>query len=264
MVLPTSTSPGKRSRKMLRRRLLVGIPLVLVFAFVAAIVVPLRLARSSAIETKAVGLWQETDSKRAYRLSIRLDPGAESRGAYTVTYPRSFKVPFQAFLSGDEILIWGENTDDIVWKVAYDENADTLTVSRPRGSETHTLKRVPDSAAVAPGWLLEQARMMATQGNATQAWWTKTTLELALQAVEPGHWQKPNAKNRRPTYLLVMRGAFTPWSYPAEPGPAPVAWGFEVIDPGTHLVDESGGSNSSPNTGDLILREIDLGALLSP
>jgi hypothetical protein len=104
--------------------------------------------------------------------------------------------------------------------------------------------------------------MMAKQGKATQAWWTKTTLELALRAVEPGPWQKPSAKNSRPTHhLLVMRGAFTRWSYPTEPGPEPVAWGFEVIDPTTHLVDESGGANSPPSTGGLELREIDLGAL---
>jgi hypothetical protein len=246
---------------MLKKALLVGIPVVVVLALVAAIIVSPRPAHSSVIETRAVGIWQETDSRQAYKLSIRLDPGAASGVAYTVTYPRSFKVPFPAFLSGDEILIWGENMDDIVWTVAYSEQTDTLTVTRPNGSETHTLKRVPDSAAVAPRWLLKQARLMARQGKATQAWWTKTTLEQALRAVEPGHWQKPSAKNSRPTYLLVMRGAFVPWSYPAEPGPEPVAWGFWVIDPATHLVSESGGTGSPPNTGSLDMHVIDLKSL---
>ena len=102
---------------------------------------------------------------------------------------------------------------------------------------------------------------MARQGKATQAWWTKTTLELALRAVEPGHWQKPSAKNGRPTYLLVMRGAFVPWSYPVEPGPAPVAWGFWVIDPRTHIVDAAGGTELPPNTGSLDLHPIDLKSL---
>jgi hypothetical protein len=263
MVLPTSTSPGKRSRTGLRRTLLVGIPLVLMLAFVAAIVVPPRLAHSSAIRTKAIGTWQETDSRQAYKLAIHTNPGAADGVAYTVTYPRSFKVPFPASLSGDEIHIWGEGEGNTVWVVTYDEQTDTLTVTRPNGSETHTLKRSADGEAPAPKWLLKQARMMARQGKATQAWWTKTTLEQALRAVEPGRRQEPSAKNSRPTYLLIMRGAFTPWSYPAEPGPPPVAWGFEVIDPTTHLVDESGGANSSPSTGELMLREIDLGALLS-
>ncbi|MCX6363180.1 MAG: hypothetical protein NTW58_03225 [Actinobacteria bacterium] len=246
---------------MLKKTLLIGIPVVVVLALVAAIVVPPRLMHSSAIEARAVGVWQETDSSQAFKLAIHTNPGAAEGVAYTVTYPRSFKVPFPASLSGDQILIWGENTDDIMWTVAYNEKTDTLTVTRPNGSETHTLKRIADREAPAPKWLHKQARMMARQGKATQAWWTKTTLEQALRAVEPGHWQKPSAKNRRSTYLLIMRGAFTPWSYPAEPGPAPVAWGFEVIDPTTHLVNESGGTNSPPNTGGLDLHEIDLTSL---
>lgn len=102
---------------------------------------------------------------------------------------------------------------------------------------------------------------MASRGKAKQAWLAKTSPEQALRAVEPGHWQKPSAKNSRPTYLLIMRGAFTPWSYPAGVTPAPVAWGFEVIDPTMHLVDESGGSSSPPNTEGLDLHEIDLTSL---
>jgi hypothetical protein len=260
MVLPTSTSPGKRPKKMLRRTLLVGIPAVVVLASVAAIVVSPGLAHHFAIKTKAVGVWQETDSRQAYKLAIHTNPGAAADVAYTVTYPRSFKVPFPASLSGDEIRIWGEGEGNTVWVVTYDEQTDTLTVTRPNGSETHTLKRIADGEVPPPRWLLKQAHMMARQAKATQAWWTKTTLELALRAVEPGHAQQPSAKNRRPTYLLVMRGAFVPMSYPADPGPAPVAWGFEVIDPTTHLVDESGGANSPPSIGNLMLREIDLGA----
>ena len=57
------------------------------------------------------------------------------------------------------------------------------------------------------------------------------------------------------------RGAFVPWSYPAEPGPAPVAWGFEVIDPTTHVVDEAGGTGSPPYTGSLDMYVIDVEAL---
>ena len=248
---------------MLKKALLVGIPVVIGLAFVAAIVVPPRLAQGSVIETKAVGVWQETDSQQAYNLTIRPNPRATGRVWYTVTYPRSFLVPFPASLDGDQIKVWGENAiSDLVWIVTYNGSADTLTVRRPNGAETHTLRRVPDRGAAAPRWLLKQARGMARQGKATQAWWTKTTLEQALRAVEPGHWQRPSAKNRRPTYLLLMRGEFTPWSYPAGVTPVPVAWGFEVIDPATHLVDESGGTNSPPNTGGLDLHEIDLASLL--
>lgn len=246
---------------MLRKIFLIGMPVVAI-ALVVAIVLPPRLAHGSPIETKAAGVWQETDSPEAYKLSIVPDPSQASGVWYTVTYARSFKVPFPASLKDDTITIWGENTmSDPVWRVAYDEASDTLTVTRPNGSETHRLKRLQDRVAQAPKWLLKQARIMARQGKATQAWWTKTTLELALRAVEPGHWQKPSAKNSRPTYLLVMRGAFVPWSYPVEPGPEPVPWGFLVIDPTTHLVDEGGSTGSPPKTGSLDLHAIDLKSL---
>jgi len=238
---------------MLKKPRLVGIA-VLVLAVMAAIAAP-RLLRDSPIATKAIGAWQETDSRQAFKLEIRPTLRSQDGIDYTVTYPRSFKVPFPAALSGDRILIL-EDGGSVAWAVTYDEKSDTLTVSRPNGGETHVMKRVRDPDAVAPGWLLAHARLMARQGKAKQAWWTKTTLELALRAVEPGHRQKPSAKNSRPTYLLVMRGAFVPMSYPAEPGPKPVAWGFEVIDPATHLVDEAGGTGSPPSTGNLMLRQI--------
>ena len=129
---------------MLKKTLLIGIPVVVALAIVAALVVPPRLAHASAIETKAIGVWQETDSRQAYRLEIRRDPGNPNGVHYTVTYPRSFLVPFSAYLSGDQILIWGENTGDVVWAATYDEKADTLTLARPHLSETHTLKRISD------------------------------------------------------------------------------------------------------------------------
>ena len=246
---------------MVRKTLLVGIPVV-VLVLLAVVLLPPRLTHGSPIQAKAVGLWQETDSPEAYRLSIASDPSQASGVWYTVTYPRSFKVPFPASLKDDTITIWGENTmSDPVWRVTYDEVADTLTVRRPNGAEAHTLKRVSSQEAQAPEWLLGQARFMAQQGKATEAWWTKTTLELALRAVEPGNWQKPSAKNSRPTYLLLMRGAFTPRTIRPGATPVPVAWGFEVIDPTTHWVDESGGTNSSPKTGGLDLHEIDLRSL---
>ena len=118
------------------------------------------------------------------------------------------------------------------------------------------------SDQVAPKWLLQQAPGMAVQGKSTKAWWTKTTLEEAARAVEPGHWQELNAKNSRPTYLLIMHGAFTPRSYPAGASPEPVPWGFMIIDPTTHIPDGAGGRGWPFNTRSLELHEIDLGALL--
>ena len=250
----------RRRCTALKKTLLIGILVVVVLAIVTAIVVP-RLLHDSLIGTKAVGVWQETDSPQAYKLAIHTDPGVAEGVAYTVTYPRSFKVPFPASLSGDEILVWGDGEANVVCTVTYDEKTDTLTLTRPHGGETHTLKRISDREAPAPKWLLEQASVMARQGKATQAWWAQTTLEEALRVVEPGHWQKASVRNRRATYLLVMRGAFSPSSIRMGASPEPVVWGFEVIDPGTHLVDESGGTHSPPSTGSLEMHEIDLGSL---
>jgi hypothetical protein len=130
---------------MLKKPLLIGIAVVASLAIVLAIVVSPRLAHASAIETKAIGVWQETDSPQAYRLEICRDPGNPKGVTYAVTYPRSFKVPFSAYLSGSEIHIWGENTGDVVWVVTYDEKSDTLTLARPgEWSEQHTLKRISD------------------------------------------------------------------------------------------------------------------------
>ncbi len=220
---------------------------------------PDQLPGAAAIAAKAVGIWRETDTAQGYRLTIRRDPRATGRVWYTVTYPRSFKVPFPASLDGQRIKIWGENAiSDVVWIVSYEEDTDTLTVKRPNGAEAHTFKRLSGSSVTAPKWLIRQAHLMAASGKATHAWWATTSLERALRAVEPGHWKSSSGKGSRPAYLLVMEGRFTPWSYPGEPGPEPVAWAFEVIDPRTHLVDEAGSTDSTPRTDALELREIDL------
>jgi hypothetical protein len=103
---------------------------------------------------------------------------------------------------------------------------------------------------------------MTAEGKATQAWWTKTTLEQAPRAIEPGQRQELNEKNSRPADLLIMRGAFTPRSYLMGASPEPVPWGFEIFDPTTRLVDESSGGRGSPfHTRGLELHEIDPEAL---
>ncbi len=226
----------------------------------AAIIIPPRLQPAEpagpAIATKALGSWQETDSREAYRLTIARDAQAQGGVWYTVTYPRSFKVPFPASLNGGTITIWGENTSDPVWLVTYDETRDVLQVARPNGSEMHTLSRVRGGLSDPPAWLRRQARLMARQGSASEAWWTKTTLEEALRAVEPGHWQRLTKANSKPVYLLVMRGAFMPFSNPGGGTQAPVRWGSALIDPRTHLVDEFAGTNSRPRTDGLDMREL--------
>ena len=128
---------------MPKKTLLIGLPILVLTLLIAVTVVLPRLAHVAPIETKAIGVWQETHSRQAYKLTVSRDPDATGRVWYTVTYPRSFLVPFPASLDGDQILIWGENAiSDIVWVVTYDAKTDTLTLTRPQGSERHTLKRI--------------------------------------------------------------------------------------------------------------------------
>jgi hypothetical protein len=130
---------------MARRILLIALAIVAATAIVAAIVVPQRQAHAATIATRAVGVWRETDSPQGYRLTIRRDHRATDRVWYTVTYPRSFKVPFSASLDGSRIVIWGENAiSDPVWDVTYDAKLDTLTVTRPISGEHFTLRRLSD------------------------------------------------------------------------------------------------------------------------
>ena|SRR5665648_556356 len=100
---------------MPKKTLLIGLPILVLTLLIAVTVVLPRLAHVAPIETKAIGVWQETDSRQAYKLTVSRDPDATGRVWYTVTYPRSFLVPFPASLDGDQILIWGENAiSDIV------------------------------------------------------------------------------------------------------------------------------------------------------
>ena len=99
--LPYPRRLGCKTRK---KTLLIGLPVLLVVILIGTIVVPPRLTHSPT-ETKAVGTWQETDTSKAYWPTIRPDPQATDGVWYSVTYPRSFKVPFPANLAGDEILL---------------------------------------------------------------------------------------------------------------------------------------------------------------
>ena len=76
------------------------------------------------------GSWREVDTPEAYVLT--LTPESESR--YIVDYPRSFKVPFKARMEDGKLLVWGENTDDIVWTLTLDATASELTAVGSQGT----------------------------------------------------------------------------------------------------------------------------------
>ena len=81
------------------------------------------------------GSWHEIGTPEAYVLRITPDSAGDSAGdAYTVLYRRSFLVPFSAHVKDGQLIIWGENTKDVVWTVTYDQGADTLTAVGNQGT----------------------------------------------------------------------------------------------------------------------------------
>ena len=111
--------------------------IALVFA-VVIICLAAGCGTSSAPGDPWSGSWRELDSPQHDVLT--LSPSGQ-RG-YTVTYPRSFKVPFYGELKGDVLEIYGENAWDVVWTLTYDEDTDELTAED--GHDIFHLERVQE------------------------------------------------------------------------------------------------------------------------
>jgi hypothetical protein len=96
-----------------------------------------------AIEDAALGVWQEQTAADPVRMTVSADdPAGDGAPRYWVDLPVSSEVPVPAQLDGDSIVVWGENPQDVVWRITYDEGADVLLLTRPDGSERHILRRV--------------------------------------------------------------------------------------------------------------------------
>jgi hypothetical protein len=94
------------------------------------------------IATKAVGTWQEQTTADPVRMTVRAAGEQDGVPQYSVVLPVSFNGPYGARLDGDSIVVWGENTQDVAWRITYGEGADVLLLARPDGSERHVLRRV--------------------------------------------------------------------------------------------------------------------------
>ena len=126
-------------------RRVVLIPLVVV-ALVCLAVLAAAVWRQAdsgpAIQTKALGVWEEQTEANPFRMTVSAAPDGSGETDFYVTYPGSLPTPFPARLDGDRILVWDENTQAVVWQITYDEGADTLLVTRPSTGERHILRRV--------------------------------------------------------------------------------------------------------------------------
>ena len=126
-------------------RKVVLVPLVAVAVVCVAVVAAAiwrQADRGPAIETAVLGVWEEQTEADPFRMTVSAAPDGSGETDFWVTYPRSFATPFPARLDGDRILVWGENTQAVVWQVTYDEGADALLVTRPSTGERHILRRV--------------------------------------------------------------------------------------------------------------------------
>ena len=98
-----------------------------------AVLLPSLLAASACGDHPTAadwgGSWREVGTPEAYVL--KLIP--KSNGDYVVEYPRSFKVPFEARPDDGKLLVWGENTDDIVWTLSLDKASHQLTAVGKQG-----------------------------------------------------------------------------------------------------------------------------------
>jgi hypothetical protein len=118
---------------------LVAVAVVCVTVLAAAI---WRQADSGpAIATAAFGGWEEQTESDPFRMTVSAAPEGSGESGFWVTDPRS-ATPFPARLDGEKILVWGENTQAVVWEITYDAGADTLLVTSPSTGERHILRRV--------------------------------------------------------------------------------------------------------------------------
>jgi hypothetical protein len=94
------------------------------------------------IETQALGVWQEATASQPVRVTVSAAGDDSAATQYWVIYEPSSEEAFPARLEGDRILVWDEDTKDVVWVITYDEGAEALLVTRPTTGERHVLRRV--------------------------------------------------------------------------------------------------------------------------
>ena len=107
----------------------------LLVAAVAAAVL-LTSCGSSSPDVNWSWSWREVGTPEGYTLMLT----PQQDGDYIVEYPRSFTAPFSAQTEDGKLLVWGENTEAIVWTLSYDEGSGELTAGGAQG--TFHLKRV--------------------------------------------------------------------------------------------------------------------------
>jgi hypothetical protein len=118
-------------------------------ALVAALVVLLVVRPFDSeppIQARALGVWQESIDSLPVRMTVSSKDGVGRGGdvEYWVTAPRMSDTPFPARLSGETILVYDADGQDVLWSLIYDEGADALIVRQPGDGDTVILRRVSE------------------------------------------------------------------------------------------------------------------------
>jgi hypothetical protein len=96
-----------------------------------------------AIQTQALGVWQEQTAADPIRMTVSADDSAtDGAPRYWVDLSASADPPHPARLEGDVIDVSDESTGDVIWRITYDEGADVLLLTAPDASGRHILRRV--------------------------------------------------------------------------------------------------------------------------
>jgi hypothetical protein len=85
-------------------------------------------------------VWQEQTAADPVKMTV--SAAGDDTTRFWVDLPSSFTSPAPARLEGDSIVVLGENSQDVVWRIDYGDGADVLFLARPDGSERHVLRRV--------------------------------------------------------------------------------------------------------------------------
>ena len=128
---------------MSRRSWIVVVVVAVAVCVAAALLVWRPWDTAPPIQTEALGVWQEQTAVDPVRMTVSAgDPAVDGTPRYWVDLPASPDPPHPARLEGDAIVVSGESTGDVIWRITYDEGADVLLLTTPDGGGRHILRRV--------------------------------------------------------------------------------------------------------------------------
>ena len=136
---------------MSRRSWIVVVAVAAAVCVAAALLVWRPWDAAPPIQTEALGVWQEQTAVDPVRMTVSAaDPAADGTPRYWVDLPRLARPSPPGAPRGRRIVVSGEGTGDVIWRITYDEGADVLLLTTPDGGGRHILRRVSASTPLRP------------------------------------------------------------------------------------------------------------------